>query len=91
VTGRGRVRALHRNRSREAGGYEPKRPVRATEELENDAVSPLFLAAVESVEEAVYNSLTRATTVTGHRGAKAEALPIDRLKAALAARAEGQR
>ncbi len=66
--------------------YDPKRPVRATEELENDAVSPLFLAAVESVEEAVYNSLTRATTVTGYRGAKVEALPIDRLKALLASR-----
>ncbi|HEY6050216.1 MAG TPA: P1 family peptidase [Thermoanaerobaculia bacterium] len=65
--------------------HAPPRPVRATEELENDAVSPLFLAAVESVEEAVYNSLTRATTVTGHRGAKAEALPIERLKTLLPA------
>ena len=64
--------------------HTPLRPVRTTEELENDAVSPLFLAAVESVEEAVYNSLTRATTVTGHRGAKADALPIDRLKTLLA-------
>ncbi|MEO8432771.1 MAG: P1 family peptidase [Acidobacteriota bacterium] len=63
--------------------YESPRPVLATEELENDAVSPLFLAAVESVEEAVYNSLTRATAITGYRGAKAEALPIERLKAIL--------
>ncbi|MGE5715060.1 MAG: P1 family peptidase [Acidobacteriota bacterium] len=63
----------------------PARPVRAVEELENDAMSPLFLAAVESVEEAVYNSLARAATVAGYRGAKAEALPIDRLKALLAA------
>jgi D-aminopeptidase len=59
--------------------------VRSVEELENDAMSPLFLAAVESVEEAVYDSLTRATTVTGYRGAKAEALPVERLKALLAA------
>ena len=66
--------------------HESGRPVRAVEELENDAVSPLFLAAVESVEEAVYNSLTRATTVTGHRGAKVEALPLDRLKALLTPR-----
>ena len=65
--------------------HTPPHPVRKTEELENDAVSPLFLAAVESVEEAVYNSLTRATTVTGHRAAKAEALPIERLKTLLAA------
>jgi D-aminopeptidase len=66
--------------------YESGRPVRAVDELENDAVSPLFLAAVESVEEAVYNSLTRATSVTGHRGAKVEALPLDRLKALLTPR-----
>lgn len=66
--------------------HSPSKPVRATESLENDAASPLFLAAVESVEEAVYNSLTRATTVTGHRGAKVEALPIERLKELLAQR-----
>ena len=66
--------------------HQPGRPVRAVEDLENDAVSPLFLAAVESVEEAVYNSLTRATSVTGHRGAKVEALPLDRLKALLTPR-----
>jgi D-aminopeptidase len=35
--------------------------------VENDAMSPLFLATVEAVEEAVYNSLLRATTVTGVR------------------------
>jgi D-aminopeptidase len=62
----------------------PGESLRSIEELANDAMSPLFLAAVESVEEAIYNSLTRATTVTGYRGAKAEALPIERLKALLA-------
>jgi D-aminopeptidase len=45
--------------------------------LSNDAMSPLFLAAVESTEEAVYNSLFRATTVTG-RGHTVEALPIEK-------------
>jgi D-aminopeptidase len=60
--------------------HGPSAPVRTVQELENDAVSPLFLAAVESVEEAVYNSLTRATTVTGHRGTTAEAIPIERLR-----------
>ena len=45
--------------------------------LPNDAVSPLFLAAIEATEEAIYNSLFRATTVTG-RGHTVEALPIDR-------------
>lgn len=55
------------------------RAVRRIDDLRNDAVSPLFLAAVESVEEAIYNSLTRAHGVTGHRGA-AEAIPLGRLR-----------
>ncbi len=41
--------------------------------LPNDAVSPIFQAVAEATEEAIYNSLFRATTV----GA-AEALPLDR-------------
>jgi D-aminopeptidase len=45
--------------------------------LSNDAMSPLFLAVIEATEEAIYNSLFRATTVTG-RGHTVEALPIDR-------------
>jgi D-aminopeptidase len=51
--------------------------LRRVELLPNDAVSPLFLACVEATEEAVYNSLLRATTVTGRGGARVEALPID--------------
>lgn len=57
-----------------------KAPTRTTEELRNDFVSPLFLAAVESVEEAIGNSLTRATTMTGHRGRRVEAIPIEKLR-----------
>jgi D-aminopeptidase len=45
--------------------------------LSNDAMSPLFLAVIESTEEAVYNSLFKANTTTG-RGRTVEALPIDR-------------
>jgi D-aminopeptidase len=45
--------------------------------LSNDAMSPLFLAVIEATEEAIYNSMFRATTVTG-RGRTVEALPIDR-------------
>jgi D-aminopeptidase len=43
----------------------------------NDGMSPLFLATIEATEEAVYNSLFRATTATGH-GHTVEALPIDK-------------
>jgi len=45
--------------------------------LANDAVSPLFLAVIEATEEAIYNSLFRATTTTGC-GHTVEALPIDK-------------
>ena len=51
--------------------------LRRVELLPNDSMSPLFLACVEATEEAVYNSLLRATTVTGRGGTRVEALPID--------------
>jgi D-aminopeptidase len=47
--------------------------------LPTDAVSPLFEAALEATEEAVYNSLFRATTVKSSIGT-AEAIPIDRVR-----------
>jgi D-aminopeptidase len=47
--------------------------------LPADGISPLFQAVLETTEEAVYNSLLKATPVTSKYG-KAEALPIDRLK-----------
>ncbi len=66
--------------------HAPKEPVRPVEQLQNDFVSPLFLAAVEAVEEAIYNSLLKATTVSGNRRTL-EAIPIERLREILAARA----
>ncbi len=51
--------------------------------LPNAAMSPLFLGTVEATEEAVYNALTAATTVTGRDGHVREALPLDRLRALL--------
>jgi D-aminopeptidase len=50
---------------------------RDTRLLSNDAMSPIFLAVIEATEEAIYNSLFRATT-TSSRGRTVEALPIDR-------------
>jgi len=47
--------------------------------LTPDAVSPLFQAALEATEEAVYNSLLQATDVESRFG-KAEALPIDKVR-----------
>jgi D-aminopeptidase len=51
--------------------------------LPTDGVSPLFQAALEATEEAVYNSLLKATTVTSRHG-KADAIPADRIKEILA-------
>jgi D-aminopeptidase len=47
--------------------------------VSNDAMSPLFEAAIEATEEAIVNSLLRATTITGN-GHTATALPIDAVK-----------
>lgn len=52
--------------------------LRNTQTLGNEAMSPLFQAVVEATEEAIYNSLFRATTITGRNGNTAEALPIDK-------------
>lgn len=52
--------------------------VRRAEVLANESTSPLFLAVVEATEEAIYNSLLKATTVRGRDGNKAEALPVER-------------
>jgi D-aminopeptidase len=56
---------------------EDKSSLRHIELLSNDAMSPLFLAVIEATEEAVYNSLFRATTITG-RGHTVEALPLEK-------------
>ncbi len=47
--------------------------------LPTDGVSPLFQAALEATEEAVYNSLLKATPVSSRSG-KADAIPIDRVR-----------
>lgn len=47
--------------------------------LSDRALDGLFAAAVEATEEAVIDSLFRATTTTGRHGRVAEALPIDEL------------
>lgn len=59
------------------------RDVRSDTLRANPRMSPLFLATVEAVEEAVYNALTAATTVRGRNGHVSEALPLDRLRTLL--------
>lgn len=57
--------------------------IEAIGHLRDDALSPLFLATAEAVEEAIYNSLTKAATVTGRDGRTVDAIPIEQLKALL--------
>lgn len=56
---------------------DDKSPTRKLELLPNDAMSPLFEAAIEATEEAIYNSMLKATTMTGN-GHTVEALPIEK-------------
>ncbi len=52
-------------------------------DLRNDDISPLFQAVKEATEEAVYNSLFKATTTRGQKGRVVESLPVDRVKVIL--------
>ena len=54
--------------------------VSPTDELPNSMIDPLFQAAIEATEEAIYNSLFQAETVTGYRGHTLEELPLDRVR-----------
>ncbi len=54
-----------------------------TTELPNEGMSALFQATVEATEEAVYDALFTATTVTG-QGRTIDAIPLDRVRAVLA-------
>ena len=56
---------------------------RSTTELTNDATSALFQGVVEATEEAIYNSMLKAVTVTS-RGRTVEALPVERVREILA-------
>lgn len=58
--------------------------IRDVKVLGNDAMSPLFQAVIETTEEAIINSLFKATTVMGN-GRTVEAIPMDRVCRVLAA------
>lgn len=59
-------------------GTDPKALTRKQEVVTTAAISPLFLAAIEATEEAIYNSMLKATTTTAN-GHTVEALPIERV------------
>ncbi len=55
-------------------------PTRTVTVLRSDALSPLFQAAAEAAEEAIWNSLFKAVRTEGKDGRVAEALPLDRVR-----------
>jgi len=67
----------------DARSQDRKPVLRSSEELSNDDMSPLFEAVIESTEEAVYNSMFMATSVTS-KGRTVEAIPLDRVREILA-------
>jgi D-aminopeptidase len=51
--------------------------------LDDEKLGPFFQAAIEATEEAIYNSLLQAQSMTGRGGFRVEALDLDRLRALL--------
>ena len=47
--------------------------------LRNDAMTPLFMAAIEATEEAIINSLFAAETMTGRNGLEVKAIPVQQI------------
>ena len=52
----------------------------AAARMEDRRLQPLFQATIEATEEAILNSMLRATSMDGHQGSRADALPIGRLR-----------
>ncbi|MBF8184518.1 P1 family peptidase [Nonomuraea sp. K274] len=74
----GRVGASYSNGSGDyAIAFSTAPPRLAT--LPDDALNPVFAAVMDSVEEALLNSLFTATTTTGVHGHTSHAVPYDRL------------
>ena len=63
-------------RIRTVSGAERTTMPRTVKSLPNDAISPIFQAVIEATEEAIYNSLFKATSMSA-RGHNVDALPLD--------------
>jgi len=58
--------------------YNNNDRIRSVDDLNNDDMSPLFLAVWEATEEALLNSLFMAQDLTGRGGRTVKALPINK-------------
>jgi D-aminopeptidase len=63
--------------------YKATAQERAAVTVFESQLNPLFDAVAEATEEAIYNSLLRATTVRGHNAHEAQALPLNQLRTIL--------
>ncbi|MEC8831352.1 MAG: P1 family peptidase [Bacteroidota bacterium] len=59
--------------------YESEKTIQHVPSLRNEAMTPLFLATIEAIEEAILNSLFAGETMIGRDGHKIEALPKTRV------------
>jgi len=59
--------------------YHPTSKTKTGPLLHNDYLSPLFMACIEAVEEAILNSLFAAEDMTGYKNRTIKALPIKEL------------
>ena len=59
--------------------HYPKEHTFTMTHLADTHLNPLLTATADATEEAILNSLLRATTVSGFRGRTVEAIDVDRL------------
>lgn len=59
---------------------ERRKQIWAYPEVPNAQMSPLFQAVIEATEEAIYNSLCMAETMTGYKKKTIQALPLDEVR-----------
>lgn len=57
--------------------YQSDSSILKIQELKNEAVTPLFLAAIEATEEAIINSLFAAQTMSGFENHERKSIPIE--------------
>lgn len=55
-------------------------PVQTIQNLGNEGMSPLFMAAIEATEEAILNSLFMAAPVKGYKGRTISSIPLPKLQ-----------
>lgn len=59
--------------------HQPDSAIVAMPLLQNDQLSPLFLAVIEATEEAIINSLFAAVNMSGKNNNTVEALPLEKV------------